>query len=79
MDRPRIGPSDGRNRSRRADQRDGGDRNRVARAAPDLQDALDAARHAYSMRSRRPTIGVAPGLACGSTRNTIFDDLNVAA
>ena len=37
------------------------------------------ARHAYSIRSSRPTIGVAPGLACGSTRNTICDDLNVAA
>ena len=37
------------------------------------------ARQRYSMRSRRPTIGVAPGLACGSTWNTIFDDLNVAA
>jgi len=36
------------------------------------------ARQAYSMRSSRPTIGVAPGLACGSTRNTIFEDLNVA-
>ena len=36
------------------------------------------ARHAYSIRSNRPTIGVAPGWACGSTRNTIFEDLNVA-
>ena len=34
---------------------------------------------AYSIRSKRPTIGVAPGLACASTRNTICDDLNVAA
>jgi hypothetical protein len=35
-------------------------------------------RDAYSIRSNRPTIGVAPGLACASTRNTICDDLNVA-
>ena len=72
-------PGDGRNRGRRADQRDGGDHKPVARGAPDSQDVKMAARHAYSMRSRRPTIGVAPGLACGSTRNTICDDLNVAA
>ena len=37
------------------------------------------ARHAYSIRSSRPTIGVAPGWASASTRNTICDDLNVAA
>jgi hypothetical protein len=34
---------------------------------------------AYSIRSKRPTIGIGPGLARGSTRNTILRDANVAA
>ena len=67
----------GRDRDGRADQRDRRECNHVARGAPDLQDGPPD--KAYSMRSKRPTIGVAPGLACGSTRNTICDDLNVAA
>ena len=77
MERPWIGLQWGRDRDGRADQRDRRECNHVARGAPDLQDGPPD--KAYSMRSKRPTIGVAPGLACGSTRNTICDDLNVAA
>ena len=52
-------------------------RNRVPRLAPDVQGLMPG--KAYSSRSRRPTIGVGPGFASGSTRNTILRDANVAA
>ena len=56
---------------------DDGDRNGVPRRAPDIQSLMPD--KAYSMRSKRPTIGVGPDLAWGSTRNTILRDAKVAA
>ena len=67
----------GRNEDRGADQYDGSEGDGVARLAPDTQSLMPG--KAYSIRSRRPTIGVGPALAWGSTRNTTLRDAKVAA
>ena len=78
VDRQAVGEVEyGRDGNRRADQYDGSDGDRVPRRAPDVQGLRPG--KTYSIRSRRPTIGVGPGLAWGSTRNTIRRDANVAA
>jgi hypothetical protein len=65
-----------RDGNRGANQYDGSDGNGVPRRAPDIQGLMPD--KAYSIRSRRPTIGVGPDLAWGSTRNTILREANVA-
>ena len=67
----------GETETRGANQHDGGDRNRVARRAPDVQ-GRQALRQGYSRRIRRPTIGVATGLGLRIDPEHDLEDANVA-